>query len=178
MREDVARMRNVACSKDPRDVRIRFSAVSLPPPAVNRKGIVRTKRSSLPVVGLQIFNGQRVDVGPRRVKQPPRKRIKDRRLILPGDLHRMRLPDNVAGQYNRVRTPGLVVFRGRAQLHPLGFLAVRADHAYDEHPDFPAVRQTLVRLWDIYRQLVMGLCNFHDTPIISVSFMKANGFRL
>lgn len=109
------------------------------------------------MIGLQIFNGQRVDVRPRRVEQPPRERVEDRRLIFPGDLHRMRLPDDVAGQHDGVRTTGLVIFRGRAQLHPLGFLAVRADHAYDEQPDLPAVRQTLVRLRDVYRQLVVGL---------------------
>lgn len=111
----------------------------------------------LPVISLQIFNGQRVDVNPWRVKQPPRERIKDRRLILPDDLDRMRLPDDVAGQDDRMRTTGLVVLRGRAQVHPLGFLPVRADHVHDEHPDLPAVRQTLVRLRDIYRQLVVGL---------------------
>lgn len=58
-----------------------------------------------------------------------------------------------------MRTTGLVILRGRAQLHPLGFLAVRADRAHDKRPDLAAVQQALVRPRDIYRHLVVALCS-------------------
>lgn len=91
------------------------------------------------VISLQIFDGQRVDVGPRCVKQPPRERIEDRGLIVPGDFDQARPAHDVSGQDDRMRTARFVVLRSRAQLHPLGLLAIRSDRANDEHPDLPAV---------------------------------------
>lgn len=139
------------------------------------------KRNLSPVIGLQILYGQQVDVSPRSVEQPPGERVPWGGVVLPCNLHRVRLPDNVAGHYERVRTSGLVVFGGCTERHLLGFLAVHADHAHDEHPDLPAVRHALVCLRDVYRQLVMGLCNF-DVLIVPVPrsfnlFTRANGLR-
>lgn len=99
--------------------------------------IIRTQSDF--VISLQTFDGQRVYISPWRMK-PPRKRVEDRGLIFPGDLDRVWLAHNISRQYDCMRTTRLVVFRGRAQLHLFGFLAIRANRAHDKHPDFPAIR--------------------------------------
>jgi len=59
-----------------------------------------------------------------------------------------------------MRTTGFIILRGWTKLHPLRLLAIRADHSHHEQSDLSAVRQALVRLGDVYRQLIVGLCNW------------------
>lgn len=125
-------------------------------------------RKLLLVIRLQILDRQRVDVGSRRV-QPPCQWIENVTLVLPRDFRVTRFADKVPGQYYGVRATWLVVLRGWTQQHSLGFLAIRADHTHDEYTDLPAVRQALVRLGDSYRDLVVGLCNWHDMIGIVIS---------
>lgn len=74
---------------------------------------------------------------------------------------------------------GFVVSRTRVQTHVLGFLAVRADRADDEHPDLAAVQQTLVRLRDVYRYLIVTLCDFknYKQPFIDSQLSTYDNFE-